>query len=201
VNKSLGVIAAAAALSLAAVPAGAQQYSNSYTFLKAVKERDGNKVTELVASPGSHVLVNTEEASTGDTALHIVAQDRDLTWLSFLIGKGGKVDSRNDAGQTPLLIAANLGWVEGAELLLSQKASVNLANDRGETPLILAVQRRNLPMVRLLLSKGADPKRTDNVAGYSALDYAKRDNRSDAILKLLEQQATTPTREAAGPKL
>ncbi len=154
-----------------------------------------------VASPGSHVLVNTEEPSTGDTALHMVAQDRDLTWLSFLIGKGGQVDSRNNSGQTPLLVAANLGWVEGADLLLSQKASVNLANDRGETPLILAVQRRNLPMVRLLLSKGADPKRTDNVAGYSALDYAKRDNRSDAILKLLEQQPAGPAREVAGPKL
>jgi ankyrin repeat protein len=200
VTKSVGVFAAAAALLLAA-PAGAQQYSNSFTFLKAVKERDGNKVTELISSPSAHVLINTGEASTGNTALHLVAQDRDLTWLSFLIGKGGKVDSRNEAGQTPLLIAANLGWIEGAELLLAQKASVDLANDRGETPLILAVQRRSLPMVRLLLAKGADVRRTDNVAGYSALDYAKRDSRSAAILKLLEAQAAAPVREAAGPKL
>lgn len=193
-------VAAAAIFAFAAVPAAAQQ-STSYTFLKAVKERDGDKVTELTNSPSAHILVNTEEAGTGNTALHIIARERDLTWLSFLISKGARVNQQNDQGDTPLTLAAQLGWVEGAELLLSQRAGVNVANRRGETPLILAVQRRDLPMVRLLLAKGADPKHTDNVAGYSALDYAKRDGRADAILKALEARAATPVREAAGPKL
>ena len=55
-------------------------------------------------------------------------------------------------------------------------------------------------MVRLLLSRGADPKHTDSVAGYSAIDYAKRDGRAAAVLKLLEEPAK-PEREVAGPKL
>lgn len=188
-----------AATMLVAAPAAAQQYSDGYTFLKAVKERDGDKVTELVNQPGS-ALINLPERSTGDRAVHIIARERDHTWLSFLIGKGARVDVQNNQGETPLTIAAQLGWSEGAQLLLSQGAGVDLANSRGETPLILAVQRRDVPMVRLLLARGADPERTDNVAGLSALDYAKRDSRAATVLRLLEAPPAKP-RAIAGPKL
>jgi ankyrin repeat protein len=117
-----------------------------------------------------------------------------------MLGKGARPDLQNKEGMTPLAIAAQIGWIEGAELLLRRKAKVDLANSRGETPLILAVQRRDLEMVRLLVDKGADPKRQDSVAGYSALDYARRDGRSQAILKLLETPAK-PARAVAGPSL
>ncbi len=66
---------------------------------------------------------------------------------------------------------------------------------------MLAVQKRDIALVRLLLAKGADPKRTDSVSGYSALDYAKRDGRAAAIVKLLEAPAAKPARPVAGPKL
>jgi uncharacterized protein len=191
---------AAVALTMA-VPAGAQlNFSNSYTFLKAVKERDGDKVTNLLASPSSFVI-NTRETGSGNGALHIVTRDRDLTWLSFLLGKGARADLQNEGGDTPLMLASQIGWVEGADMLLRRGAKVDLANGRGETPLILAVRQRDVPMVRLLLAKGADPKHTDSVAGYSALDYAKQDGRAAAILKMLENPAPKPDREVAGPKL
>lgn len=188
-----------AATMLVAAPAAAQNYSDGYTFLKAVKDRDGDKVTDIVSQPGSTV-VNISERTTGDRAVHIVARDRDHTWLSFLIGKGARVDAQNNQGETPLTIAAQLGWVEGAQLLLSQGAAIDLANSRGETPLILAVHRRDVPMVRLLLARGADAKRSDNVAGLSALDYARRDARAAPVLRILEAPAGKP-RAVAGPKL
>jgi len=200
VRKSLGIMAAAAALGLAATPIPAQKFSNAYTFMKAVKDRDGNKVTEMTSGAGADIVINTKEPGTGDSALHIVANGRDRAWLSFLLSKGARVDQQNDEGETALSIAAKLGWFEGAELLVKRGAAVDIANDRGETPLILAVQRRDLPVVRLLLSRGADPLRTDNVAGYSALDYAKRDGRSAAVVRLLEAPVA-PAREIAGPKL
>ena len=169
----------------AAVPASGQEGSNGYSFIKAVKDRNGSKVESLLVAPGSTVS-SAKESGSGNGALHLVTLDRDVNWLGFLVGKGLKVDARNAQGNSALSIAAQLGWVEGAQLLLRYSASVDHANNRGETPLILAVQQRDLAMVRLLLSRGADPKRTDSVAGYSALDYAKRDGRAVAILKLLE---------------
>jgi ankyrin repeat protein len=184
-----------------AVPAGAQMnFSNSYTFIKAVKDRDGDKVTSLLSTP-SNFVINTKESGSGNGALHFVTRDRDFTWLSFLLGKGAKADLQNDQGDTPLILASQIGWVEGADMLLRRGAGVDLANSQGETPLILAVRNRDLPMVRLLLAKGANPKHTDSVAGYSALDYARQDARAATILKLLEEPAAKPAREVAGPTL
>ena len=190
--------AAAIALGLTALPAGAQRFSDSYTFLQAVKERDGAKVEGLVSAPGS-IVINTKDGD-GETALHMVTRGRDLAWLSFLLKKGARPDVQNKEGNTPLLLASQLGWVEGADILLRVRASVDMANGRGETPLIVAVQKRDAAMTRLLLSKCANPKRTDNVAGYYALDYARQDKRSTEILKLLEAPSA-PVREIAGPKL
>jgi ankyrin repeat protein len=187
--------AAAVALSVLGVPIEAQN-SDSYKFLQAVREGDGSEVEKLLAAPNP-VLVNVKDSARGETALHIVAGERNLSWLQFLMSKGARVDIQNREGYTPLAVAAQLGWVEGAEQLLSRGAAVDLSNGRGETPLILAVQRRDLAMVRLLLAKGANPNKPDRVAGYSALDYAKRDGRSAIILKALE--APGAKKAVAGP--
>lgn len=200
VNKLIGrAVAAAIVLGLAASPTAAQHYSDGYSFIKAVKDRDAAKATELVSQPGT-TIVNTKDRDTGDGALHILVRGRDLTWISFLLGKRANPNIQNSRGETPLSLAAQIGWLEGAELLLEQGASVDLANGRGETPLIMAVHARDVAMVRLLLARGANPKKTDNAAGYSALDYARQDNRAQAIVKLLEG-AAAPSRPAAGPKL
>ena len=181
-----------------AVPASGQQsFSDSYNFIKAVKERDGAKVTDLVSTPGS-VVINARDRGNGEGALHILVRGRDLNWLAFLLGKGARPDLQSNRGDTPLTLAAQIGWLEGAEALLARRASVDLANSRGETALILATQRRDLPMVRMLLSRRADPKRTDNVAGMSALDYARQDPRAATVLKLLEAKAA-PAKPVAGP--
>lgn len=181
-----------------AVPAGAQDFSNGYNFLKAVKDRDPTTVTRLISTPGSTVI-NTRDQGSGHGALHLVTRDRDLAWLGFLLGKGAKADLPDADGNTPLAIAAQLGWLEGAEVL-ARRSPVDRANRRGETPLILAVQKRDLAMVRLLLGRGADPTRTDSVAGLSALDYARRDNRATAILKLL-QEPRQKAKPVQGPSL
>lgn len=196
-NKFGRVLAATMILATAVPASGQQQYSDGFTFLKAVRERDGAKVNELVAEPGS-VVINTRDRGSGEGAIHIVVRGRDLNWLAFLLGKGARPDLQTNRGETPLTLAAQIGWIEGAEQLLARRASVDLANGRGETPLILATQRRDVPMVRLLLGRRADPKRTDNVAGMSALDYARQDPRAAAVLKLLEATAA-PAKPVAGP--
>jgi len=175
-------------LACLAVPAQAQNFSDGYTFLKAVKDRDGDKATELIVAPGS-IVINTREPGSGNTALHMLTRDRDMTWLSFMLSKGARPDVQNKEGLTPLAVAAQIGWVEGADRLIRGGANVDIGNNQGDTPLILAVQNRDLPMVRTLLGHGADPNKQDKAAGLSAIDYAKRDGRMPAILKLLEDKA------------
>lgn len=157
------------------------QFSDSYNFLKAVKGRDGAEATKFLSEPGT-VIVNTKDGSTGETALHIVISRRDVAWTGFLLQKGANPNLRDKQGLTPLMLATQLRFVEGARTLLSKKANVNQTNNQGETALIRAVQLRDSEMTRLLLNNGADPDRTDTLAGLSARDYATRDRRASAIL-------------------
>jgi uncharacterized protein len=189
----------AALLTALVVPSiAAAQFSESYNFLKAVRDRDGAKATEIISKPGS-IIVDTRDNGSGEAALHIVTRARDLAWLSFLLSRSAKPDIRDGQGATPLMIAAQLGFIEGAQALLGRGASVDLTNNSGETPLIRAVQVRDAVMVRLLLTSGANPNKTDNVAGLSARDYATRDRRAAAILKLIEEAKPAKPKGLVGP--
>lgn len=167
----IGLIGMAAAALTLSASANAQSFSEGFEFLKAVKERKGTEALEALNKPGSTV-VNSRDLSSGETALHVVTQRRDATWLRFLIGKGANANIADKRGVTALQLATNLGWPEGVEILVKAGASVDLTNSAGETPLISAVHRRDASLVRTLLKAGANPERSDN-SGRSARDYAK----------------------------
>lgn len=190
--------ALAAALLLPA--SAAAQFSDSYNFLKAVRERDGAEATKYLNDETTRVI-NTRDSSSGETALAIVIKNRDLTWTRFLLAKGANPGIADRQGMTPLMHATLLGFTEGAEVLLGRGAQVDQANSRGETALILAVQRRDAAMVRMLVKRGANPDKADHIAGLSARDYARRDDRTGAMLALLDakDETTKPLGPVFGP--
>ncbi len=167
-----------------AIPAAAQ-FSDSYNFLKAVRDSDGEKATEMLAKPGAPVL-NTRDPNTGETALHITVKAHNDTWVAFLLGKGALPDLRDRQGNTPLHDAALFGDVTAAGYLISVGAKIDPTNNNGETPLILAVHSRDPVLVRVLLEAGADARAADTIAGKSAFDYARDDPRASAVFKLLQ---------------
>jgi len=175
---------AVAAISFS-TPASAQ-FSDSYNFLKAVEDRDGEEANKFLNRPGT-VIVNTRDFTTGRAALHIVVERKDATWLAFLLQKGANPNIENKEGLTPLMLATHLRFVDGVKILLAKNADVDQTNKQGETALIRAVQLRDAELVRLLLASGADPDRTDTLAGLSARDYAQRDRRAASILAEIEK--------------
>lgn len=199
-KRSHRALLATALLASIAVPVAAAQMgpADSYNFLKAVRARDASDAeTALVGS--NFRVINARDPNSGETALHILARGRDFTWLSYLLRRGARPNEQSNDGSTPLGLVASIGWIEGAEQLIARGADVNLANNRGETPLILAVHGRNAPMVELLVQRGADPNRTDSIAGYSALDYARRDSRNPEMVRLLEAAPQQEAPEVYGP--
>ena len=194
-----GAIASAAVPAVAfalAAPAAAQFQSEGYQFLEAVKDREGDKATDMLSKPGTQI-VNSRDLTSGDTGLHIVVARSDLLWIRFLLQRGADPNIRNKKGMTPLQLATAMGFTDGVEALIKGGASINVADQTGETPLIAAVHARNVPLVRLLLDKGADPDRNDN-SGRSARDYMEL--QSGNTLMKQEFAAADAKRAEAGTK-
>jgi ankyrin repeat protein len=199
-NKAIAVLVAALAALLLPVAAQAQ-FSDTYNFLRGVRDRDFETVRDLVEQPSSTVI-NIRDQSSGEGALHIVTRRRDSQWLLYLLRQNANPNLRDSDGNTALHIAAQIGYAEAANWLRIVDADLNARNNRGETPLVLAVQQRNAALVRQLIDAGANPDIGDSVIGLSARDYATRDGRSADILAIIESaQPVAEEGPAVGPSV
>jgi truncated hemoglobin YjbI len=99
-------------------------------------------------------------ASTGDVA-HV------------LLAAGATADITSGPTRgTALHQAARRGCASVAEALLDHGASMDARDAKGQTPLRRAVNCRQLPIVRLLVRRGADPHTADR-RGVTPLDVAR----------------------------
>ena len=93
----------------------------------------------------------------------------------------------NYRGQTPLHVAARLGHEAACAALLQHAATeVNAKDSIGATPLHSAAVYAHLPVVRLLLAQGANPRSAD-ANGLTALEWATREFVPDALLAALHE--------------
>ncbi|MFZ4382361.1 MAG: ankyrin repeat domain-containing protein [Sandarakinorhabdus sp.] len=189
----------ALALALALTNPAAAQFSDSYNFLKAVRDRDVNKAIEMADKPGS-TTVNTRDTDTGEAAVHIVTRRGDLGWLGLLYQKGANLNVKDREGNTPLILAAITRWSEGASTLIRLKAQVNAQNRLGETALLKVVQARDLGLAKALIEAGANPDIADN-SGISPRIAADTDARAVAIAKLFKDIPAKPAGRVQGPSL
>lgn len=201
IRSVLAPFAAALLAGAIVTPASAQLgQSEGYKFLQAIKESKNDEVIGFLDKPGA-TLVNTRDAASGDTALHIVVRRGDAAYVGYLLGKRADPNLRNRKGETPLLLAAVGGQNELVAILARAGANVNLGDSSGQTPLIVAVQRRNAEIVRTLLDLGADPDQKDLLQGFSAREYAHQDARAPAIAQILDAAPKKEHRAVSGPKL
>ncbi len=181
----IGLLGLALGLALVASPAMSQGItSKGEEFLTALRESNGSKALRMLEDSGFTVI--NHRADDGSTALHIVIRTRNSSWVGYLLENGADMNVGDRQGDTPLILAARIGFGEGASRLLMKRALIDKPNRLGETALIVAVQQRHAAIVSTLLKLGADPDKRDHAAGYSARDYAKRDSRSKDMLKLIE---------------
>lgn len=187
-----------AAVFLAAAPAAAQ-FSDSYNFIKAVKDKDVNKATEFAEKPGT-IVSNARDADTGEGGIHITTRRTDLPWVGFMLKYGADVNMKDRDGNTALMLASVARWTDGVNLFVRVKAQPNLQNRLGETAILKAVQARDLQIVEMLLGAGADPDIADN-SGTSARDVASADPRNTAIAKRFAELPVKKKRPTQGPSI
>lgn len=182
--KALKRLLLAISAAAVAVPASAQ--SGAYDgekFVNAVREGDAGEALKLLQDKPA--LVNARDLN-GKTALIVAIENRDTDWAGHLLQQGADPNLAMRDGETPLIAAAKLGLVDVVGWLIKLGARIDDSNRMGETALIVAVQRRQVPAARVLVDAGADPDKPDSAAGYSARDYAKRDERTPELLRIIE---------------
>jgi uncharacterized protein len=100
----------------------------------------------------------------------------------------------NKPGWAPLHYAATTGQVAIMQLLLENYAFIDAQSPNGTTPLMMAAMYGSTAAVKLLLDEGADPM-MKNALGLSALDFARRASRPDAIELLTAAERAKPRRD------
>lgn len=193
--KRLAVLLAASALGLAALAGPAED-----ELLIAAQRDDGKRVMVLMLRGADPNARNAKR----QTALHVaLSQESERALKSLLEHPGLDVNAINQAGETPLMLAALKGRVDWAESLVARGALVNepgwnalhyaasgpspdlvswllakgaeidALSPNGTTALMMAAGYGPLTSVERLLKAGADPTRR-NQQGMSAADFARR---------------------------
>jgi len=114
--------------------------------------------------------VGAHAAATDNPFTAVKSQD--LTALVAMVERGADVNARNDAGQTPLMMAATQrGSEKLIELLVFQGADFRARDKNGMTALMHAAGKGELQNAEQLLQLGIDPDIKDN-SGKTVTDYA-----------------------------
>ncbi len=138
---------------------------SSRSLISAVKKGDV-AAAQVALNRGADVNEKDTFSTTRKTALMLAVEKNNIPMVEFLIEKGANLNARTWLGQTPLIIAAENGLLDMARLLLDKGVALLKASDiphgiikgsKVRTALMHAVARGDMPMVKLLLERGADP--------------------------------------------
>ena len=179
-------------------------------FFNAVQTDNGAEIQALL----SRGFDANSRDSKGQTGLYLALRANAFSAADALLkAPGVDVNALNEAGESPLMMAALKGQAEWSKRLIGQGAKVDKAGwsplhyaatgpepavvklllDRGApidapspngtTPLMMAAQYGVEPSVDLLLARGANP-RAKNDKGLSVVDFARLAKRESLASRL-----------------
>lgn len=139
----------------------------------------------LAALLDSDATQNTLD-DKGRIALLNAAQSGQVDVVRALMAKGVSPNVRNgdEAGWTPLQLAAVENHVRVVEVLLNSGANPSYPNAKGWDPLMSAAKRGHTEVMQKLLVAGADFKRADSERKLTALHHASSAGQIEAAALL-----------------
>ena len=116
----------------------------------------------------------------------------DYVSINVLLSEGTNIDTVNQDGDTPLMVAAGVGNPRIIDIILSHKPDVNLQNKNGETALMIAAKTGQLEIVKKLVIHNATISMSDK-NGNTAITLASKfgHNRIVNYLKEMRTQSAS----------
>lgn len=150
--------------------------------------KSGNRdIVRLLLEKGANPNVSYDDATGSPLDTAVTGGDREMVMI--LIKGKAKVNYKMRGALTALHTAClgkeSPALIEIIILLLDSGAEINAVTHVGTTPLMNAVEADNIEAVKLLLSRGADP-RIKNIQGKTAVDIAVSGGKKAEIVTLLK---------------
>ncbi|MFC3452854.1 ankyrin repeat domain-containing protein [Amycolatopsis speibonae] len=100
--------------------------------------------------------------------------EADVNLVKQAVDAGADLETRDDHGRTPLLVAVTEDRVEIAEILVKAGADPNALDGRHDTPWLVTGVTGSVPMAKLLLEAKPDLTITNRFGGVSLIPASER---------------------------
>lgn len=144
-----------------------------------------NVLAGLVLLGGGSAVAEDRKASE---ALLKAAKAGSLAEVNAALKKKADVNSADDAGNTPVGLAAAAGRGEIVQALVAAGGNVNKANGAGATPVMLAAQSGHAEVAKALMAAGAETAAADK-RGRTLLFHAIRGGCEELAKELIASGA------------
>lgn len=134
------------------------------------------------------------------TAIHYAVMAKSIRMVRLLINCGGYVDSQDNAGQTPLMLACKRGDGNICQILLDNDSSVTSFDLSGQTPLHIASSGRSNSCIRNIMANDSTNENATDFFGNTPLHLACLNGSVSIVRILLSGCADPELKNKAGHK-
>jgi len=151
-----------------------------------MKTITGTIITAVIVLFATATIAMAEQTDSTDTDIVVAdniieaVNNIDIISLNVLLAEGATVDSVDEAGNTPLMLAAKIGNPRMVKIILAHNPKVNARNEAGLTALMIASENGILPIIKELKEYGADAG-MKNRAGLNSLEIAQRNGHGSVV--------------------
>lgn len=149
-------------------------------------------ITLIIALLFSNPFVNDSEPESNNTDIILsenlitAVKNIDIVSLNIRLSENANVDTTDQEGNTPLMLASKIGNPRMARILLAHNPNINAKNNNGETALMIAAENGQFYIARQLVVRGANIY-DENSTGHTAMEIATR-NGQPQIVSLLKAE-------------
>jgi ankyrin repeat protein len=143
-----------------------------------------------VSTGNSDVLAQSSRNVEVSNNIIDAVKNIDIISLNILLAGGADIDTADENGNTPLMLASEIGNLRMFRIIIAHSPNLDARNKMNETALTIAAENGQTEIAKILVQNGANPY-ARNQSGFTPAELAKRNGHSQ-IVNLFRNPNETP---------